>query len=628
MGTACLLGACSTATASSPLRSTTQPLRIDRTIHATVVSGSRAPLADSPLSVDPLTSHRVYALVQQGDTSLVLMTQNGGQSWSTQGTVPLTQTGSLHFINPTEGFAWGQSSLWSTNNGGKSWHSVNRQGLTGINFTSPRDGMAILNGVVVQTHDAGIHWSTSLAIPHGTFRSASMINAQDAYAAATLKTGPSLYRTLDGGRTWSPVFAGVTSPALVHAYHTYLHAQIPSSIPRPRFTVNSQVTFTTPTVGWLTLFSGSLLSTAVFHTIDGGESWTYVWGNGGCLMSCNAMGEGLYPATYLGPNNVWRYDLQGIDHSTNAGKSWTRGTALPFNMGSNEAVRQTAFISPSNGWIAALGGIYVTHDGGRQWFRQWPAQPQGASLVAFTSRGYGWLVTSSTPSQIWTTTNGGRTWNVLSKNFGDIASVDLWGPNQGLVATFPSPNWITHNGMTWTRTPLPARFQSGADQAYGIDYVNPQDGWFDSFEELWATHNAGKTWHAIHSLQAGPFLGDFLTAKIGWALEGHKYGSPKNMHDRVITTINGGKTWRSAGTVPLMGTSSISFVTPHTGYVVTAKGVLATRDAGIHWSRIIIANAHPTSVSAADNALYVITVQGRVLKSTDGGRQWTTLIPG
>lgn len=613
-------------TRTQTIHDSTKTIHANPTIVATVASPPTSSFAELPAAIDPLSSQRVVALVQAGTVSQVLATTNGGQSWTVRGTVP-SASAQLDFPTPAVGYAWDATSLWSTTDGGQTWTKQNAIGLQDVGFSSPSNGMAIQNGAVMQTHDGGQEWSSSLK-PAGTrFDDVSVVNRQVAYASAATPQGPVLYRTTNGGQTWVPILSGTHDSTFAPAYQAYVNTFKTPTL--PSFTTEASTTFTSPNDGWLVAFDGAQLATAVFHTTNGGASWGYSWGNDGCAMGCNAAGLGLYPAAFYGSSLAWRYDQQHFDRSSDGGRHWTKSASLPINLGANQAIRQTVFVSSQTGWWAGPAGIFATHDGGLHWTRQWPLQPQRASSVAFTQHGYGWLVSQDSPSKLWITTDGGHEWQESPRSFGTISSLDLWGRGRGMVVDLSGLSWMTSNGgATWTPVPLPKKFMSGMTQAYNLQYVNPNDGYLNTADgHLWATHDGGRHWRMVKQLPFGPFVGDFISAKVGWALDGPVSGPKTNWRLMLRETRDGGQIWHPMGSVPDQGVAGVSFTNQQAGWIINGNHLLHTTDGGRSWTAVNLPGVSPAAVIESGRTVYITTVNARVLKSTDDGHHWAPIVP-
>lgn len=649
LGLAGLLAACGAPSAAAPhppsalsakavhpLKNSTAPIKASTTITARVLPAKRA-TAYLPETIDAVSTSLVYSLVNTGAPANGVLhlgvSENGGKTWTLRGSIP-TPGAALDFVNSVDGYAWSASTLWSTQNGGRNWSEINGSGLTNVTFLTPATGMAIVRGDVAETRDGGTAWPIVLHIPGQTFESVSMVNSHVAFASAMSSSKASLYRTTDGGARWAKIASGVHSGPWAAPFAAYLkddyHNALPFNPSLLSFNQGGQVTFTSVNDGWVQLFDGGALSTLILHTTDGGLKWSYAWGNTGCASGCNSDGGGLYPAAYQGANNVWRYDYNRIDVSTNGGVSWTRSQPLPvFATELNYDAIETSFASPTVGWTSNQAGIFKTTDGGRSWHRQWPIGPQQVAQAAFAGDGQGWLTTQSASGNLWVTTNGGLAWKEEPKNLNQISAMFLWGGGHGMISLGPTMNLLTpNNGKSWVKDPLSNTFAGPTNFPVSEQFVSRQIGYVATFAGLWRTVDGGKHWQEMTTLPSeGNFLMSFQSADDGWYLS----ADPANPYHQLILheTRDGGKSSRTAGTIP-NNIPGLFFQSPQNGWLLeglTGSVVLHTTDAGQHWTRIKIPGITASSITAHGHAVYLVTQNGRLLKSTDDGREWRQMVP-
>lgn len=217
---------------------------------------------------------------KNGPTRWMLMaTTDGGQSWvkrtsqilsgvSTTSS-PFFLTSRLGWILDESGASW---TVWRTSDGGRQFRRVSRRlggsgvAPVGVTFTSRMRGWILATATaggaeavnyLLTSSDGGAHWRKlpSLAkLP--TVEHLDFVTPQDGWIlapmtvreknASTTGVGTRLLRTVDGGRTWQPVYATMS--------RTF-----------------SDVVFLSPRVGYATA-GGDVLKTR-----NGGASWTVVF---------------------------------------------------------------------------------------------------------------------------------------------------------------------------------------------------------------------------------------------------------------------------------------------------------------------------------------------------------------
>ena len=644
--TALLLAGCGTQAAPSPVRSNL-PLRVARTVRARVSFLPARPEAASAIAM--LSPTIGYAIANDPDStsqSWLLTTVDGGRTWRV-GTAFGAAVSTLQFVNPRDGFALTQAALLGTVDGGRHWRTLNRQELKAVRFASVEDGLAVNSRqALLVTADGGRTWRPA-AVPKGLrFDSVSALPGPRYFALATrtlsAEASVPVLLTSFGGQRWTTLFSGVTSPPLAAALRAWVATQPDSSYiltHAPTFGWG-QVTFTTPQDGWLSLFDGGYLATLVARTADGGRSFTFAWGNGGCAMGCNAAGLGLYPAAYLGAESVWRYDGQSIDRSADGGRTFAAGGPLNLAQAASSAVRETQFVTPELGFAATTAGLFRTTDSGANWQRVWPEGPGPLGAAAVSAQGFGLAASSALPGRLWGSADGGRTWHPLPGPRVRGAAFDVvwaFGRDQGLVEDQPhGALYATRDGgRSWRRVdlrlpPLP-------------QYTEPQY-WFGSLKDGWltaaglhravfyATRDGGRTWARVGNgavKEFGPITCAPLASGDGWCLSGTK-GPTKAAQAWKLTLAATGdraRTFVPVGTMPMLGSGNgIGFASRAQGALLTTSGLLVTSDAARSFTRILMPEPKSLFLSAvfffSPTSMDVLTGDGRLLRTMDGGRHW------
>jgi photosystem II stability/assembly factor-like uncharacterized protein len=287
-------------------------------------------------------------------------------------------------------------------------------------------------------------------------------------------------------------------------------------------------------------------------------------------------------------------------------------------------ISQTAFVSPKVGWVATQAGIFLTKTAGARWVHQWPQDPEQVALAAFSTHGYGWLVMQSVPATLWVTTDDGRTWRAVRRSFPDITGLTLWGPGRGLVVGSDHVLWTTRTfGKSWRRSDLP--FAIGTGMGPYVQFPSAHDGFLATVNlttRLWATHTGGRHWTEVRSMPDG-FMADFQTASRGWVLV-HPGSLAFNL-GRLERTDNGGKSWRSVGTVPT-NALELDFLNARAGWILYPHFLLSTRDGGRRWTRVNLPGVSASSLTTAGRTVYLVTQGGRLLASWNGGRRWREVV--
>lgn len=269
--------------------------------------------------VDKRHGWMIASIDEYGSTALE-RTVDGGRTWRVSSlpgcAAPAPyhrcQPSQISFLDARHGYVvatppWGKGNprlLW-TDDGGASWRLVARPALDGeITFVSRRDGF-LFRPIGVTTCDGAMN------------------------APCPPNTPPALYRTTDGGETWSKVL-----------------------VPPPTSVIR---------VGRRLVARGS---ERIYVSRDGGTHWTTV------VVPPHIARAGRNFSTATA--KMWTFASRNRLYATgDGGRSWK--TIVPRGLPRPVDINQIAFSSPRVGLMMvgrpryAYGTLYRTKDGGRHW---------------------------------------------------------------------------------------------------------------------------------------------------------------------------------------------------------------------------------------------------------------------
>lgn len=329
---------------------------------------------------------------------------------------------SIHFVNSLDGWGVTDTQVVRTNDGGITWYDLTPPGVTETGY-----------GVYTVALDASHFW---MQFPD----------------FENYPNNGTLYRTADGGFTWSSV-------------------ETPFS--------GGDLQFLDPNNGWvladLGVGAGSN-AVAVYQTVDGGKSWTQKYIND--------------------PN------------AANAGDSLPLGGLkagiAPLNM-------QTAFVY---GVTYAPGSSYLfrTDDGGVTWSEVILSLPSGVEnselgidqdQMKFVSPAEGFIAIRITGEAyqlaVYVTSDAGDTWTLTPTLISEGGSADFLSAEEAVIYNGQQFYVTRDAAQTWTIVPPDVMF---GDVFAGMDFSNLSTGWVITLDPanqrfLYRSGDGGRTWFPI-----------------------------------------------------------------------------------------------------------------------------------
>ena len=219
------------------------------------------------------------------------------------------------------------------------------------------------------TTDSGAHWAMAARIATGPgfdllggrlvfLSSSSGLLFPDEVRGTGTAT---LYRTVDGGRNWTPVVLGAVTTS------------------NPAGLVVSAVKFFSDRSGVVQVVQPGAES-YVYTTSDGGASWSTAR-----LLPIDYANPFAYAWTDFVDTDVWiAYDNQGLERTANGGEAWSAVTPLFVDLPNIvHYLKFATFTDRSDGWGGAgCRGIVIVHttDGGTHWSQLSLPYPQPANI--------------------------------------------------------------------------------------------------------------------------------------------------------------------------------------------------------------------------------------------------------
>ncbi len=452
-------------------------------------------------------------------------TIDGGVTWTSQTNPTTRNLYAIHFLDTLRGWIAADGAVLRTTDGGVNWlkqaSDISDAIYEDAHFVSTAKGWAVGNGsggfngpFIMSTTDAGTTWKTYQPSTTGV-KCVHFINKDTGWVAGNnFNNTGNLYRTVDGGTTWSTSISN---------------------------TVFDEVWFKDYNNGFRL---SSYLST-FDKTVNGGTTWTNV------SSFSSGTGEINFPTSTTG----YAYTNGSNDFKTiNGGTTWTN-PVIEFGYGNH-------FANANKGWIVYNGGsIKRTNDGGISWYTLTTGTTQPIRDVFFTDDVHGYAAGDN--GALLETSNGGATWTSISMVptalhavHGDTDAVFVTGAN-GVILKKSSAAIPVCNGITSDfKTPI---------EVFVNDTV-----WFSNTSAgaatySWTDNSVG------FSTGTSPYI-VFTTAGVHKVCLSATNGNCTDTWCKNITVYNCGTNWISKAVYPPTGNkpySAIAFSIGSKGYTGT-----------------------------------------------------------
>jgi photosystem II stability/assembly factor-like uncharacterized protein len=322
--------------------------------------------------------------------------------------------------------------------------------VTALRLADEKSGWAGGEGWIARTDDGGKSWRTQLEHPY-VVNQLFALNGKEAWAAFDIGSSKALrlMHTTDGGQTWTEAgempgrgflhfvsskeaFSG--NEHTTDGGRTWTRLNVPASIAGEAY-------FHDRSNGWAVAQKQSSGEFSVMRTTDGGHSWTAVFTrasavpiNGVVIRSAGSRDAWVQ---LIGDSGMSQTSYS-LFHTADGGRSWTAvvannqagsGLAPGFKMDEKTTVPRNNGTAPGplyvvNPKAAFMGGqcpacdlpntIGKTTDGGRTWVNL-PGEfaGYGPQLIAAADADHVWRITTdnTAPSVLYTSSNGGKSWS-------------------------------------------------------------------------------------------------------------------------------------------------------------------------------------------------------------------------
>lgn len=290
------------------------------------------------------------------------------------------------------------------------------------------------------------------------------------------------------------------------------------------------------------------------------------------------------------------------------------------------------------GGFALRTGILLTRDGGAAWeFRPLPDGLQAAGGIHFLTPERGFMTARSKEgSLILATRDGGATWRTVYRGEVGLYALHFADPKHGFAGGGLSPKAeadprqlvlaTRDGGETWSEV-YRSQGRTGA-QVAALRFDSPTTGWaalgICSMGANWPcgkglafTRDGGKTWQSGGS------------APLSWSAVGDRAWNLGGRPSVLSRTADGGVSWQQVWHLAATEVQQLQFLNPSFGWARTNVGRYLTRDGGQTWQPLELgAPATRDSLPIFLTPGHVLTLSNRELwQSADGGRSFTEKAP-
>jgi len=439
-----------------------------------------------------------------------------------------------------------------------------------------------------KTEDGGRSWSLIFTPPDGFAYTAADIYAEASVyflnplvgfvafgglsPAYTLK----IYKTEDGGNTWDEVYALNTSGYPVFAHRFFFSG--------PTF----------GTVGVSTTNFSAASPNFFLRTKDGGDTWEEI-----------VIGMQTFKVIAITSKRLVATGTN-LRYTLNGGITWTtRSTANSL---------EATYIYP--GFVAAYtvdGRIHITVDGGDTWGGYSSFGLIGTTFAALRGEYFGFE--STTVTKYWDGTTLKRTTQAETADPHDLF---VYLPRKRKVI-----GWVVgQDGLILKTETSGIRWQqqdSGVTaDLYDVYFVNENVGYaVGANGTILKTTDGGSTWTKLVSPTSQHLRAvHFVNPNLGWIV---------GESGIVLKTVNGGVSWTSQASGVPFTLRAVYFVNSNVGWAVGDGGtILCTANGGSTWTLQSSGTLHDLhSVYFVDeNEGWAVGDGGVFLHTTDGGDTW------
>ncbi|MGN8225831.1 T9SS type A sorting domain-containing protein [Gracilimonas sp. BCB1] len=570
-----------------------------------------------------VTDQIAYAI---GNNGIILKSSDGGATWTDISYGDSRNYQGLFFFDAESGFVGGPFStagggssemLAKTEDGGQTWDirsSFNFNNFNDIEFLDAQNGwVASADGEVLFTADGGESWNSVTA---GTEDLLDFHIVNDTTFWVAGESG-SLYKSTDAGSSWESALQIDTV-----SYGGFQSLNSSDDLYNMAFADDQTgyvigETYNSGFVGF------------ILKTTDGGSTWSVIDYEFKHLFYDIELGSNGEIILAGGADSFTETTQNAILVSSDEGTSWNiltdgSGPLTWFDIDEFEG-----------SWLAVgASGATASFTLADDTLSSDLITGFNIADVSFINGSQGAFVTEGrVHGKVFTTTDGGATWEnhlILEgrKDFKAVAYVDnnnIWAV--GTDHYTGGSVWLVYHssdqGATWNKVDTGFAEHEKTNNLEDVQFIDAQIGFIKAEDMLLKTTDGGSTWNAITEPDNISYF-DF--EMIGFQNEDNGWMAGQEM---IASTSDGGTTWdikyEEEGFSPEI--TGMHFLDSTTGYVTMERGdMIKTTDGGENWTELSTFTSFDLNdlhFFSEDSGL-VVGDGGRILKTVDGGANFET----
>ena len=406
-----------------------------------------------------------------------------------------------------------------------------------------------------------------------------------------------LLRSVDGGKDWSLVDLRI----IVHS-----------------------ICFISETVGWIAGQEKEPggLKNVLYKTYNGGNTWEF-------LSATHFDGS----IGFINDNQGYFYGGKFIEVTKDGGYSWYTTTldvkniiCVSFGDTSTGYLLTQYEYYDEPPWPLVKNIIYKTTDGGNNWFEINHYDGSNINQLKFLDADNGWYV--GLHGIIKYTSDGGNSWNFISDEsvgglYEDIQFID----SNKIYISNRSTGFIKseNGGVTWSNPSNPVYVMGQPTTMHFSDEMNGYIG--TAAHKLFRTSDGGYNWSLSFDEGAYIYSVYCINKDVAYLAS----------DTRIYKTTNSGTDWEMIFDYENTGwgydvIDEIIFFSADKGIAVASHNVLITQDGGESWNRVYTESENYNYLRSihfvSDDFGYITTTKGYILKTANGGLNWTKIYSG